>query len=1270
MRADNIGGRILPFEPGTSQYETDEFRGQRRRPWMAFRVGAMIQEITKEHFMNFIEKVRLTIIDKGLLLDSHLDCLKVVFAETNYKKFYDELEEGLARVKEKYEKGPLSRPIVLLFYDNCEDDHEDIDSILHHYRENMYFFTVESHELISMLQTSEYDYLQETCEEFFNFVYGCEDLRESRAIRMPIEKKQKIFGAGFNGEQFMDLTISSSSPQRKHYPSPMYRNNRRENYSNAPPGLDLVPPGLQKHSNAYSNIVSPPPGLSHPSSSRAHENFILDTNKTPHGIRTPPGLNGPAQPQRSTIYNGYDNYDSDSSPENYETEVKGPHILAFSDVQAARRQMEDDDYSERGVPIRKNESHMAKYINGSKLYARFDQPFVSITCNLDLLFVINYAVSSRNKEIRPASKAILSGAFDRGYPVKLKNKFLNRSFKNGRWSYNEVELFFEIIQLYFYTARFKGGFMLSIDSFRPAWTDFHEAFVRTSKDGLRDAKVNAKELGNAERLMNHVNKWLQQAEDESGSIARPIRSSRDFSPRRVTSSRLSEESRYYVDDHRNRRMANRDDYTSNSTASYHDGGTEYDRQDRRYEYDDIGRDEVDDVARYRSIESNYGAGTSKTDRMVNLTLENTIREQDIEVESSIGEIPNDSSVVNTDERPKQEYKYTEANYEPPWVKSEITEPPEDFKTLTSVPVLADYVNPTEPYLRRIQEDGIYKSAAHYLDVQFRLHREDLVSPLRDGIDLYRKNGTCRGRRIEGAPCSDILIFDVDRVDGKQVSEREGLEMRVVWPAKHEISKLLLNDKEMKELGLLMLSDDGFVNDFHLTFVKSSYLLSRECLHLAILGETAPFKPNKSYQAAEGNSYLPSCKHVLENMKRINPFKPIPFERYLVHGQVEIFRPLFHRHEKSETQVAEEKRLEKHYGEVRSIAAANRYLKGKPVPKGADDEDDGDDLYYKVRSSTAVDKDLEYEQLSEPIFREMLGVNSGGSDQLMIGKKWYRISRLLDDFHPDNFDESQRIAFCQTFRHELSLIQGPPGTGKTHIGVQIVKTMLQNRSHWRMTEPILIVSYTNRGLDNLLERIWHMIDEDEELSRDNGKPRMIRYGRNCDSELLKKRCVTKFDVDAQYKSSVADKIQQNLRTAFRNKTVKRNELAISSNTLLYSKKDLLSFNILSRVMDPNHQMEISQFASQHVDTKKRLLCPDEAFACWLLDQDFGKSVGTKAKNEKMSTFKKLPSNSDDETTPNAPSIDEEDDSDLDDEQFLDNLFKKMNVGPPRRSNALC
>ena len=60
-------------------------------------------------------------------------------------------------------------------------------------------------------------------------------------------------------------------------------------------------------------------------------------------------------------------------------------------------------------------------------------------------------------------------------------------------------------------------------------------------------------------------------------------------------------------------------------------------------------------------------------------------------------------------------------------------PPEHFRWLTVVPTQEDILSEGRPFLRRNKIDGSYEDADHYLDVQFRLLREDFIRPLREGI---------------------------------------------------------------------------------------------------------------------------------------------------------------------------------------------------------------------------------------------------------------------------------------------------------------------------------------------------------------------------------------------------------------------------------------------------------------------------------------------------------------------------------------------------------
>lgn len=68
----------------------------------------------------------------------------------------------------------------------------------------------------------------------------------------------------------------------------------------------------------------------------------------------------------------------------------------------------------------------------------------------------------------------------------------------------------------------------------------------------------------------------------------------------------------------------------------------------------------------------------------------------------------------------------------------LMEPPEDFRKIGIYPDTFDILSNHEPFIRENIVEGKYVAVEHYLDVQFRLLREDFVRPLRNGITQYRR----------------------------------------------------------------------------------------------------------------------------------------------------------------------------------------------------------------------------------------------------------------------------------------------------------------------------------------------------------------------------------------------------------------------------------------------------------------------------------------------------------------------------------------------------
>ena len=72
------------------------------------------------------------------------------------------------------------------------------------------------------------------------------------------------------------------------------------------------------------------------------------------------------------------------------------------------------------------------------------------------------------------------------------------------------------------------------------------------------------------------------------------------------------------------------------------------------------------------------------------------------------------------------------------------EPPQNFREISVIPQAADLNLHNKPILRANVVGGSYKDLEHYLDVQFRLLREDFILPLRRGIEQLRKDNSSLG----------------------------------------------------------------------------------------------------------------------------------------------------------------------------------------------------------------------------------------------------------------------------------------------------------------------------------------------------------------------------------------------------------------------------------------------------------------------------------------------------------------------------------------------
>ena len=88
-------------------------------------------------------------------------------------------------------------------------------------------------------------------------------------------------------------------------------------------------------------------------------------------------------------------------------------------------------------------------------------------------------------------------------------------------------------------------------------------------------------------------------------------------------------------------------------------------------------------------------------------------------------------------------------------------PPEDFRELSVIPTHEDIITHQEPFLRENKIEGHYDNEEHYLDVQFRLLREDFIRPLRVGIQQLMAMDTYKNSRDDRL--QDVRVYENVRI---------------------------------------------------------------------------------------------------------------------------------------------------------------------------------------------------------------------------------------------------------------------------------------------------------------------------------------------------------------------------------------------------------------------------------------------------------------------------------------------------------------------------
>ncbi|XP_066939877.1 NFX1-type zinc finger-containing protein 1-like [Macrobrachium rosenbergii] len=345
------------------------------------------------------------------------------------------------------------------------------------------------------------------------------------------------------------------------------------------------------------------------------------------------------------------------------------------------------------------------------------------------------------------------------------------------------------------------------------------------------------------------------------------------------------------------------------------------------------------------------------------------------------------------------------------------EPPEDFRLISVLPTKHDLVNCNRPFLRKNIVEGKYNDEKHYLDVQFRLLREDFVKPLRTGILDFRGDGKSRFK--------DIRVYRNVIIDGTKFSNRKMMHLVKLNLPKH--IKSIENSKRLLYGNLLCFSCDNFQTLTFASVAERDAELYRKEGTIGVHFETdiEDLDFSKKFVMVESRAYFMAYKHVLKALQEMVD-NGVALAPYVIHVQPNVDPP--------------------------------KYLGASEI--------------YDLR----VLKEMKYMKKEEAcsMLIEFDDDTVELEDNVMPHMREVFVQRDLIAWPTETdlgLDSSQRRALRSALTRQLAIIQGPPGTGKTFIGLKITQILLHNSKAWKDVDrptPILVVCFTNHALDQFLE----------------------------------------------------------------------------------------------------------------------------------------------------------------------------------------------------------
>jgi len=531
------------------------------------------------------------------------------------------------------------------------------------------------------------------------------------------------------------------------------------------------------------------------------------------------------------------------------------------------------------------------------------------------------------------------------------------------------------------------------------------------------------------------------------------------------------------------------------------------------------------------------------------------------------------------------------------------DPGEQFRRMSVVPTSQDLHGQKDPHLSKNIIFGKYKSVNQYLDVQFRLLREDFLRPLREGLtELLEWKRLGSNYRVK----TDLKLYNRVQIISPNFG-KQGLIYKINFDMKHLQHVDWEGSKRLTNGSLICLSSDQFKTILVATVAEREVAsIKRGEIHILFQNEDSKqpteLRLDILFEMFESPAFFEAYQPVLEALQYMDE-NSLPFIKYLLNqrGQDEaVAAPLY---------LLKKKNM---YNFASIIPSCS--MKETSSNQNRDSTKTDFEQKYNIEPTIQTSSmsemgsihgkecphDHEYD--FEPIVRPCSMSEASHLHRKVTsnaGNKYTCDPRNLENWPTAEqlgLDNSQCNALKSALTTEFSLIQGPPGTGKTFIGLKIVQVLLANEQAWNLNDkrrqPILIVCCTNHALDQFLELILDskLIEKNEDL---------VRIGARSKSEKLKCHLIKeiKYKARFRYGGNRHDRMWK----------LESDMMSLAAYIEL-SKEQIFYESVLQRYMTPSQEKSLL--------SRKRSAANESIFLLWLINN-----------NSQSDPIQELPTNAD-------------------------------------------